>query len=143
MNTPDQAPTHEMLRKVEEGAVDALAAIGMAIAHGIVLGVNISRIESEDKKSVAPGVALFIPGLPAEIEGEPDGPIRKLYLTIPRDGHNFMGLLNAAGEFCHGMLCKAQQQGHNMEDYFASKAEIEKCRRNAKPRIILPKSGRN
>ncbi len=143
MNTPDQAPTHEMLREVEEKAIDALAAIGMAVAHGIVLGMNLSRVESDDKKTVGPGVALFVPGLPAEIEGEAPGPIRKLYLTVPRDGHNFMQLLIAAGDFCHGMLCKAQEQGHDMGDYFKSKAEIDKTRRNAKPRIIMPRSGRN
>ncbi len=143
MNTPDAAPTHDMLRQVEEGAVDALSAIGMAIAHGIVLGMNIARIASVDGKTIAPGVALFLPGLPPEIEGEPGGPIRKLELTIPRDGANFMGLLARAGNFCHGILCKAQEQGHDMNDYFQAKAEIEKCRRNAKPKIILPRHGRN
>ncbi len=143
MSQPHQSPTYEMLVTAQEQALDALSAIGMATAKGIILGVNIARIVSEDGKNVAPGIALFVPGLPPEIEGEEPGPVRQLRLMIPQDGVNFLGLLASAGNFCHGAMCKAQEAGHDMNDYFAAKAEIDKCRRNAKPRIILPKSGRN
>lgn len=143
MNTPHQSPTIEQLQAVERQSLDCLNAIGMALAHGILLGVNIARVQTEDGSVVAPGVMLFIAGEPPAKEGDEPGPIRKLQLTIPQDGTNLGGLLHAAGDFCHGALCKAQAEGMKLDDYFAAVKEIEGIRRNNRRRIVIPGAGRN
>lgn len=136
MNQPAQALTFDQLEVLERATFDAFGAIGMALAHNLILGITIQARRDEENNVVLPGIGMIFHG-----EG-PDAEPQQMLLSVPEHGTTLHQLLMQASVICTSALNEYQAKTSRAAEYYAHRQEIEKVRKAGRSRILVP-GGRN